>query len=253
VLVHFDKNGFAYTLDRVTGELLVAEPFANVTWAKGINKRTGLPIVDTTKTTGASRGNVKGICPSLEGGKSPASPSAYSPRTGLFYTAVNNLCMNFEAAPVTRIAGTPYIGATTPYVIGPGGYGGEFIAWDAARGRKVWRIKEKFPVWSGSVVTAGDVVFFGTLDGWFKAANARTGKELWKFKVGSGVVGAPISFRGPDGKQYIAVYAGIGGDWFLLSGDVRSDDPADVRPPADFAPDLARHTSQGGIVWIFGL
>jgi len=253
VLVHFDKNGFAYTLDRVTGELLVAEAFANVTWAKGINKRTGLPIVDTTKITGASRGNVQGICPSLEGGKSPASPAAYSPRTGLFYTATNNLCMNFEAAQVTRIPGTPYIGATTPYVAGPGGNMGEFIAWDAARGRKVWGIKEKFPVWSGSVVTAGDVVFFGTLDGWFKAADAKTGRQLWKFKVGSGVVGAPISFRGPDGKQYIAVYAGIGGDWFLLSGDVRSDDPADVRPPADFAPDLARHTSQGGIVWIFGL
>src|SRR5439155_15241407 len=183
--------------------------FPNVNWGKGINKRAGLAIGEPTKATGPSRRNVKGIRPSLEGGKSPASPSAYSPRTGLFYTAVNNLCMNFEAAPVTRIAGTPYIGATTPYVIGPGGYGGEFIAWDAARGRKVWRIKEKFPVWSGSVVTAGDVVFFGTLDGWFKAANARTGKELWKFKVGSGVVGAPISFRGPDGKQYIAVYAGI--------------------------------------------
>ena len=87
----------------------------------------------------------------------------------------------------------------------------------------------------------------------FKAADARTGRQLWKFKVGSGVVGAPISFRGADGKQYVAIYAGIGGDWFLLSGDVRSDDPADVRPPADFAPDLARHTSQGGIVWIFGL
>ena len=253
VLVHFDKNGFAYTLDRATGELLVAEPFANVTWAKRINRATGLPVVDSTKLTGVSRGNVKDICPSLEGGKSPASPSSYSPRTGLFYTATNNLCMNFEAAAVTRIPGTPYIGATTPYYVGPGGNGGEFIAWDAARGRKVWGIKEKFPVWSGSVVTAGDVVFFGTLDGWFKAANARTGKELWKFKVGSGVVGAPISFRGPDGKQYIAVYAGIGGDWFLLSGDVRSDDPADVRPPADFAPELARHTSQGGIVWIFGL
>ena len=253
VLVHFDKNGFAYTLDRATGELLVAEPFANVTWAKGINHTTGVPIVDTTKTTGVSRGNVKGICPSLEGGKSPASPSAYSPRTGLFYTATNNLCMNFEAAPVTRIPGTPYIGATTPYYAGPGGNMGEFIAWDAARGRKVWGIKEQFPVWSGSVVTAGDVVFYGTLDGWFKAADARTGRQLWKFKVGSGVVGAPITFRGPDGKQYVAIYAGIGGDWFLLSGDVRSDDPADVRPPADFATELGRHTSQGGIVWIFGL
>ena len=161
--------------------------------------------------------------------------------------------MSFEAAPVTRIPGTPFIGASTPYTAGPGGHMGSFIAWDAARGRKVWENKEKYPVWSGSVVTAGDVVFYGTLDGWFKAADARTGRQLWKFKVGSGVVGAPISFRGADGKQYVAIYAGIGGDWFLLSGDVRSDDPADVRPPADFAPDLARHTSQGGIVWIFGL
>ncbi|MGE5801509.1 MAG: PQQ-binding-like beta-propeller repeat protein, partial [Gemmatimonadota bacterium] len=95
VLVTFNKNGFAYTLDRVSGELLVAEPFAHVTWAKGIDRRTGVPIVDSTKLTGASRGNVKGICPSLEGGKSPVSSSAYSPRTGLFYTATNNLCMNF--------------------------------------------------------------------------------------------------------------------------------------------------------------
>jgi len=253
VLVTFNKNGFAYTLDRATGELLVAEPFAHVTWAKGIDRRTGVPIVDSTKVTGASRGNVRGICPSLEGGKSPVSSSAFSPRTGLFYTATNNLCMNFEATQVTRIPATPFIGATTPYVAGPGGHMGAFIAWDAARGRKVWEIKERFPVWSGTVVTAGDVAFYGTLDGWFKAVDIRTGRALWKFKVGSGVVGAPITFRGPDGKQYVAVYAGIGGDWFLLSGDVRSDDPADLRPPADFAPDLARHTSQGGIVWIFGL
>jgi lanthanide-dependent methanol dehydrogenase len=253
VLVTFNKNGFAYTLDRATGELLVAEPFTHVTWAKGIDRRTGVPIVDSTKVTGASRGNVKGICPSLEGGKSPVSSSAYSPRTGLFYTATNNLCMNFEATQVTRIPATPFIGATTPYAAGPGGYMGAFIAWDAARGRKVWEIKERYPVWSGTVVTAGDVAFYGTLDGWFKAVDIRTGRDVWKFKVGSGVVGAPITFRGPDGKQYVAVYAGIGGDWFLLSGDVRSDDPADLRPPADFAPDLARHTSQGGIVWIFGL
>src|SRR3989442_1681056 len=253
VLVHFDKNGFAYTLDRATGEVLVAEPFAHVTWAKRIDRTTGLPVVDTTKTTGASQGNVQGICPSLEGGKSPASPPAYSPHTERFYTATNNLCMSYQAVPVTRIPGTPYIGATTPYTAGPGGNMGSFIAWDAARGRKVWEIKEKFPVWSGSVVTSGDVAFYGTLDGWFQAADARTGRQPWKFKVGSGVVGAPISFRGADGKQYVAIYAGIGGDWFLLSGDVRSDDPADVRPPADFAPDLARHTSQGGIVWVFGL
>ncbi len=96
-------------------------------------------------------------------------------------------------------------------------------------------------------------ILYGTLDGWFKAADARTGESLWKFKVGSCVVGAPITYRGPDGKQYVAVYAGIGGDWFLIAGDVRSDDPADIRPPADFAPDLARYTSRGGMLWIFAL
>ena len=253
VLVHFDKNGFAYTIDRVTGEVLVAQPFARVTWAKGVDLETGRPILDSTRLTGASRGNITDICPSLEGGKSPVSAASYSPRTGLFYVSTSNLCMDFQASQVTRLAGTPYIGAATPYKPGPGGYMGAFIAWDAARGRKVWEIRERYPVWSGSVTTAGDVVFYGTLDGWFKAADARTGTPLWKFKVGSGVVGCPITYRGPDGRQYVAVYAGIGGDWFLLSGDVRSDDPADVRAPADFARDLARHTSQGGIVWTFGL
>jgi lanthanide-dependent methanol dehydrogenase len=252
-LVHFDKNGFAYTLDRATGRVLVAAPFANANWASGIDLTTGRPLLDPSKQTGASKGNVKGICPSLEGGVSPASPPAYSPRTHLFYTSINNMCMDYAASPAAYVKGTPYIGANTPYSAGAGGQMGGFIAWDASTGRKAWEIKEPYPTWSGTLATAGDVVFYGTLDGWFKSVDARTGKVLSKFKVGSGVVGNPISFLGPDGKQYIAVYAGIGGDWFLLSGDVRSDDPADVRPPADFLKDIARHTSQGGMVWIFGL
>src|SRR6185437_14095863 len=132
-----------------------------------------------------------------------------------------------------HIRGTPYIGATTSYHAGPGGNMGAFIAWDATTGRKVWEIREKYPVWSGVLATGGDVVFYGTLDGWFKAVDARSGTLLWKFKVGSGIVGNPITYTGPDGRQYVAIYAGIGGDWFLLAGDVRSDDPADVRPPAD--------------------
>ena len=254
VLVHFDKNGFAYTLDRATGEVLVAEPFVHVNWATRVDRASGRPLVDSTKLTGASRGNVKDICPSLEGGKTPAAPAAYSARTGLFYVPTNNLCMDYEAVTATRIAGTPFIGASTPYHAGPGGgHMGAFIAWDASSGRTVWTIDEPYPVWSGVLVTAGDVVFYGTLDGWFKAVDATTGRPLWKFKVGSGVVGNPIAYTGPDGKQYVAVYAGIGGDWFLLAGDVRSDDPADVRPPADFMRDIARHTSQGGMVWLFGL
>jgi PQQ-dependent dehydrogenase (methanol/ethanol family) len=253
VLVHFDKNGFAYTLDRATGELLVAEPYVHVNWAERIDLETGRPVVDPTKLTGKSQGMVKNICPNLEGGKSPASPASYSPRTGLFYVPTNNLCMDWESGDAVYIRGTPYVSANVPYTAGPGDHLGAFIAWDAATGKRMWEINEKFPVWSGSVVTAGDVAFYGTLDGWLKAADARTGESLWKFKVGSGVVGAPITYRGPDGKQYIAVYAGIGGDWFLIAGDVRSDDPADIRPPADFAPDLARYTSRGGMLWIFAL
>jgi PQQ-dependent dehydrogenase (methanol/ethanol family) len=252
-LINFNKNGFAYTMDRATGEVLVAEPFADVNWARKVDLATGRPVLDSTKLTGASRGNTKDICPSLEGGKSPASPAAYSPHTGLFYTSTNNLCMDFAAIAVAHVRGTPFIGAGSPYHAGPGGHMGSFIAWDAASGKTVWETKEPYPAWSGAVVTAGDVVFYGTLDGWFKAANAKTGEVLWKFKVGSGVVGNPITYKGPDGKQYVAIYAGIGGDWFLLSGDVRSDDPADVRPPADFMPDIARHTSLGGSIWIFGL
>ena len=253
VLVHFDKNGFAYTIDRATGEVLVAAPFTALNWASRVDLKTGRPLVDSTKLTGASRGNVKNICPTLEGGKSPASPASFSPRTGLFYVSTNNMCMDYEASRSTRIAGTPYIGANTPYHPGPGGYMGAFIAWDAGVGRRVWEIRERYPVWSGSVVTAGDVVFYGTLDGFFKAVDARSGKPLWQFKLGSGIVGSPISYTGPDGKQYVAICDGIGGDWFLLSGDVRSDDPADVRAPADFIPDIARRTSQGGTVWVFAL
>jgi len=252
-LVHFDKNGFAYTLDRASGRVLLAKPFTPVNWAQSVDLNTGRPVLNPEKQTGASRGNVKDICPSLEGGVSPASPPAFSPRTHLFYTATNNLCMDYASKHTGHLKGTPFVGVVSPYSAGPGGYLGSFMAWDAASGTKVWENKEPFPNWSGALVTAGDVVFYGTLDGWFKSADARTGRVRSKFKVGSGVVGNPITYRAPDGRQYVAVYAGFGGDWALLTGDTRSDDPADVRAPADYMKDIARYTSQGGIVWIFGL
>ena len=252
-LVHFDKNGFAYTLDRASGRVLIAQPFTPLNWAEAVDLASGRPVLNPAKQTGVSRGNVKDICPSLEGGVSPASPPAYSPRTHLFYTATANLCMDYATKHAKPLRGTPFVGVDSPYRGGPGGYLGSFLAWDAARGRKVWENKEPFPNWSGALVTAGDVVFYGTLDGWFKSADARTGRVLSKFKVGSGVVGNPITYRGPDGKQYVAVYAGIGGDWALLAGDTRSDDPNDVRAPADYVKDIARYTSQGGIIWIFAL
>jgi PQQ-dependent dehydrogenase (methanol/ethanol family) len=254
VIVIFNKNGFQYTLDRATGEVLKATPYVHVNWAKGVDLKTGRPILDATKQTGASKGMVKDICPSLEGGVSPVVAPAYSPRTGYFYTSVNNMCMDYDAVPIQRIAGTPYIGAGTPYHLGPDSKTlGAFIAWDATTGKRVWESPEEFLAWGGALVTGGDVAFYGTLDGWFKSVDAKTGAVLSKFKVGSGVVGNPITFRAPDGKQYVAVYAGIGGDTDLFAGDTVAGDQTDVRPPSDFMKDIARHTSQGGMIWLFGL
>jgi PQQ-dependent dehydrogenase (methanol/ethanol family) len=251
-LVHFDRNGFAYTMDRATGQVLLAKPFVPMNWASGVDLNTGRPMMNPEKQTAQGKA-VKDICPSLEGGKNQ-QPAAFSPQTGLFYVPTNNLCMDYTGREVTYIAGTPYIGADAPEKGGPGGYRGEFMAWDAVHGQKIWGIQEPFPVWSGALATAGNLVFYGTLDGWFKVANARTGALLWKFKVGSGVVGNPITYTGPDGKQYVAVYSGIGGDMgMLIAGDVASNLSFDVRERGSTLPDIGRYTSWGGMLFVFGL
>ena len=251
-LVHFDRNGFAYTMDRATGEVILAKAYVPMNWSTGVDMKTGRPVVNPEKAT--KQGVlVKDICPSLEGGKNQ-QPAAFSPKTGVFYVPTNNLCMDFEGREVTYIAGTPYIGGMAPEKGGPGDYKGEFIAWDAVSGQKLWGIKEPFPVWGGALATGGGVVFYGTLDGWFKAVDEANGKVLWKFKVGSGVVGNPIAYTGPDGKQYIAIYSGIGGDMgLLIAGDVASNLPFDVRERGSTLPDLARYTSWGGMLYVFSL
>src|SRR3954469_14801168 len=251
-LVHFDRNGFAYTMDRATGEVLLAKACVPMNGSTGVDLKTGRPVLDTSKVPFRGR-KVTDICPSLEGGKNQ-QPAAFSPATGLFYVPTNNLCMDFEARDVAYLPGTPYIGGNAPEKGGPGGYRGEFMAWDATTGRKVWGIKEPYPVWGGALATKGGVVFYGTLDGWFKAVDARTGALLWKFKVGSGVVGNPIAYTGPDGKEYVAVYSGIGGDMgLLIAGDVASNLPYDVRERGSTLPDISRWTSWGGELFVFGL
>ncbi|MFL5615035.1 MAG: PQQ-dependent dehydrogenase, methanol/ethanol family [Gemmatimonadaceae bacterium] len=209
VLVHFDRNAFGYTIDRATGEILVAQPFSNLNWSSGVDMKTGAPnVVDSKKTHEGV--TIQNICPPDIGGKDQ-QPAAFSPRTGLFYVPTNNECMDYTGIEASYIAGTPYWGAQMTRHAGPGGNRGAFIAWDATTGKAVWSIPEKFLVYSGALVTAGDVVFYGTVDGFFKALDARTGQELWRFKTGSGVIGAPITYVGPDGKQYVAVLTGVGG------------------------------------------
>jgi glucose dehydrogenase len=223
-----------------------------VTSTKGIDLKKGRPIENPEKTPVLGK-VVREICPASPGGKD-WQPSAYSPNTGLLYIPANNLCMDFEALEANYIAGTPYVGADVRMYAGPGGHRGEFIAWDPVGRRKVWSIPEKFPVWSGVVVTAGDVAFYGTMDGWLKAVHARTGEPLWQFKTGSGIVGQPITYRGPDGKQYVAVLAGVGG-WAgaVVAGDLDTRDATGALGFVNAMTDLPAATAKGGTLYIFGL
>ena len=209
VLVHFNRNGFAYTIDRATGEVLVAQPFGYQNWAKEIDLKTGMPVLNEAAHPIVEK-KVTNICPPDIGVKN-WNPSAFSPRTGLLYAGVFNSCMDLNNHIVNYIPSSPYDGMEMQRHAGPGGNWGEFIAWDPVKGRRVWSIKEKLYVWSGALVTGSDIVFYGTLDGWFRAVDARSGKVLWSQKVGSAIEAQPIAFLGPDKREYIAVYAGVGG------------------------------------------
>ena len=136
------------------------------------------------------------ICPTASGAKD-WEPSAFSPRTGYLYIPHENLCMDWENVQANYIAGTPYVGANVVMKPGPGGFRGEVSAWNIETGKPAWQIKEDLPAWSGTLVTAGDLVFYGTMDGWFKAVDAKTGALKWQFKTGSGIIGQPIAYRGP--------------------------------------------------------
>jgi len=251
-LVNFDRNGFSYVLDRTNGELLLAQPFVHVNWAKGIDMKTGKPIEDPEKQTSASK-NTKDICPSAMGGKNQ-QPVSYSPRTGFFYVPTNNLCMDYEGVQVKYQAGQPYVGAIVVSKAGPGGNRGEFIAWDPTAGKKVWGIKEELSAWGGALSTGGDVVFYGTMEGWLKAVNAKTGDVLWKFKTPSGIIGNPMTYVGPDGKQYIAVLSGVGG-WsgIGVAAEMGLEDPTAGLGAIGAFKDLANFSNQGGVLTVFSL
>jgi PQQ-dependent dehydrogenase (methanol/ethanol family) len=252
VLVRPERNGYIYVMDRATGEVLSADPFGYITSTKGVDLKTGALLhVDEKKPQVGKV--IREICPAAPGAKD-WQPSAWSPRTGLLYVPHQNLCMDFEGVEANYIEGTPFVGANVRMYAGPGGNRGEFLAWDPVHRRPAWKITESFPVWSGALTTAGDVVFYGTMDGWFKAVDARSGKELWKFKTGSGIISQPITYRGPDGKQYVAVQAGVGG-WpgAIVAGDL---DPRDATAALGFVnamKDLPDHSTKGGMLYVFAL
>ena len=162
--------------------------------------------------------------------------------------------MSFESLEANYIAGTLYVGAKVVLQPGPGGNRGEMLAWDVAQRKPAWKIKEDLPLWSGALATAGNLVFYGTLDGTFKALDATTGELKWQFKTGSGIVGQPVTYRGPDGRQYVAVLAGVGG-WSgaIVSGDLDARDPTAALGFANAVSDLPQKTVKGGMLYVFAL
>ena len=251
LLLHPGRTGFMFVFDRETGELLSAEKYEPVNWANSYNLRTGLPDENPDKRPHFGK-YAMDICPSSTGAKD-FIPSAFSPRTGYLYIPAHNTCMDYEGTAVNYIAGTPYLGASVRMYPGPGGYQGELVAWDVAHAKKVWSVKDdKFPVYSGVLATGGDVVFYGTMEGWFRALDAHTGKILWQFKTSSGIIGDPITFLGPDGKQYVAIYSGIGG-WMGASAfpSISSDDPYATLGANGAMRDIKAYTQPGDTMYVF--
>jgi glucose dehydrogenase len=232
--------------------VLSADPYVYITSTKGVDLKTGRLLYAEDKKPQMGK-VIREICPTAPGAKD-WQPSAFSPKTGLLYIPHNNLCMDWESVEANYIAGTPYVGANVKMYAGPGGHRGEFTAWDPVARKKAWSIKEKFPVWSGALATAGDVVFYGTMDGWFKAVHARTGEGLWQFKVGSGIIGQPISYRGPDGKQYVAILSGVGG-WSgaIVVANLDARDATAAKGFANAMADLPDSTTKGGMLYVFAL
>jgi PQQ-dependent dehydrogenase (methanol/ethanol family) len=258
-LVHFDRNGFGYTLDRTNGALLVAEKYdPTVNWATKVDmdknsKTYGRPLVVSqysTEQTGEDK-NTKGVCPAALGTKDE-QPAAYSPDTKLFYVPTNHVCMDYEPFKVSYVAGQPYVGATLSMYPPPGEKNmGNFIAWDAGKGKIVWSVPEQFSVWSGALATAGGVVFYGTLEGYLKAVDAKTGKELYKFKTPSGIIGNVTTYE-HRGKQYVAILSGVGG-WAGIGLAAGLTDPQAGLGAVGGYAGLRDYTSLGGQLTVFAL
>ncbi len=255
-LVHFDRNGFGYTLDRTTGELLVAEKYdPQVNWATHVDMKTGRPQVVAKYSTqaGGPDVNVKGICPAALGSKDQ-QPASFDPNTKLFYVPTNHVCMDYEPFQVDYVAGQPYVGATLSMFPAPNSHGGmgNFITWDAGKGKIVQSKPEKFSVWSGSLNTAGGLSCFGTLEGYLKCVDAKDiKKELYKFKTPSGIIGNVFTYE-HKGKQYLGVFSGIGG-WAGIGMAAGLEKANEGLGAVGGYRELADYTQLGGSLTVFAL
>ncbi len=259
VLVHFDRNGLGYTVDRKTGIPLVAEKYDPVVnWTTGVDldpksKNYGRPAVVASKSTflNGQDVNTVDVCPAALGTKDQ-QPAAYSPLTKLFYVPTNHVCMDYEPFKVEYTAGQPYVGATLSMYPPKGeSHMGNFIAWDASTGKIVWSNKEQFSVWSGVLTTAGGIACVGTLEGYFKCVDQKDGKELYKNRTPSGIIGNAFTY-GHKGKQYIGIFSGVGG-WAGIGLAAGLTNPTDGLGAVGGYAGLNSYTALGGSLTVWTL
>ena len=242
-----DKNGFFYVLDAKTGKFVRGFPFVKkITWASGLDANGRPKFIDSNRPGDPLKGDGKKgtsvfSAPSFLGGNNQQQ-FAYSPDTGLFYVPSNEWGMDIWNEPVGYKKGAAYLGAGfTIKKLDPKDIGGDYIgamrAVDPVSGKIVWEVRDNAPLWGGALTTKGGLVFWGTPDGQLKAADAKTGKVLWSYQTGSGIIAPPISWE-QDGEQYISVVSGWGGAVPLWGGDIAKQTAG---------------ITQGGMTWVFKL
>lgn len=214
-LIHVGRNGFIYILDRTNGRLLLVERGGPANWATAISPGSGQPTPDPRMSPSAST-TVRGVCPAAFGLKGQA-PATYNPDSRLLFAPLTNLCMEVRPAAPRLAPGELALGATWQLSPGPGTSLGRFVAWDPAASAIRWEIREPLPLLGGALSTASGLVFYATSDGLLKAVDQVTGRELWRFTLPAPSVGSPITYLGPDGRQYLAVLSGPGG-WPTVRG-----------------------------------
>ena len=256
LLTHPDRNGIVYTLDRSNGDLISADKMDDtVNWVKEVQLDTGLPVRDPEFGT---RMDHKGrdICPSAMGYHNQGHDS-YDPERKTFFLGINHICMDWEPFMLPYRAGQFFVGATLTMYPGPKGDRqnalglGQIKAYDAITGEMKWDKMEAFSVWGGTMATAGGLTFYGTLDGFIKARDSDTGDLLWKFKLPSGVIGHPMTYK-HDGRQYVAIMYGVGG-WPGVGLVFDLADPTAGLGSVGAFKRLQEFTQMGGGVMVFSI
>jgi PQQ-dependent dehydrogenase (methanol/ethanol family) len=211
VLMQAPKNGFFYVLDRATGELISAAPYTEITWATGIDMKTGRPI----ESPQARYAKPEMIKPGPFGGHN-WHPMSFNPQTGLVYIPAIDAAFGYADDPTFKPSPAGWnLGVDLAMAAGPPGTvgkppAGSLLAWDPVAQKARWRVTHPTMWNGGTLTTGGNLVFQGTGDGRFAAFRADTGATLWEMNVGSPIIAAPITYE-IDNTQYVAVMAGYGG------------------------------------------